>query len=119
MCQASHRAKLLVDRVRGQPSGFEVHAIANHHDAIKGQAGLGTVPGNELIDGVVVHAARGWRSETVEHRTFAVIQIGQSQHSATVIWLDSPFAHGDGPPAAVIGTTAARHTEASLLGDVS
>ena len=32
---------------------------------------------NELIDGVLVDTARGWRAEAVEHRQFAMIQIRQ------------------------------------------
>jgi hypothetical protein len=51
------------------------------------------------IDGVLVDAARRWRAETVEHSQFAMIQIRQSQTSATVIRLNSLFAHGgDGLP---------------------
>jgi len=30
-----------------------VHAVANDYDAIEGEAGLGAVPGDELIDGVL------------------------------------------------------------------
>jgi hypothetical protein len=38
------------------------------------------VPGNELIDGVFIDAARGWRAEAVEHCQFAMIQIRQPKY---------------------------------------
>jgi hypothetical protein len=83
-----------------------VHSVANDYDAIEGQTGLGAVPSNELIDGVLLHATRSWRAEAVEHRQFAMIQIRQAKHSATVIRLNSLFAHDDGLPCRRIGTTA-------------
>src|SRR5450755_153908 len=75
---------------------FQVHAVANHHDAVQCEPRFGAVPGNELIDGVFIDAARGWRAEAVEHRQSAMIQIRQPKHSATVVRLDSLFAHSDG-----------------------
>src|SRR6266481_1828021 len=114
MSEAAHGCELLVDGVCRQTTGFEVHAVANNHDAIEGQPGLGAVPGDELIDGVLVNAARGWRAEAVEHCQFAMIPIRQSKHSATVIRLDSLFAHGDGLPCRRIGTTADRLGDASI-----
>ena len=56
-----------------------------------GPSGIGVV-----IDG----------SEAVEHCQFAMIQIRQPKHSATVIRLDCLFAHGDGLLCRRIGTTA-------------
>jgi hypothetical protein len=40
---------------------------------------FGTVPGDELVDGVLVHPARGWRTEAVENCPLTMIQIGQSK----------------------------------------
>ena len=77
---------------------FKVHAVAHDDDAVEGQPGLGAVPGDELVDGVLVNSARSWRAEAVEHRQFAMIQVWKPKHSATVIRLDSVFAHGDGLP---------------------
>jgi hypothetical protein len=94
--QATHGCKLLIDGVGGQMPRFQVHAIAHDHDAVEGQPRLGAVPGDELINCVLVNAARGWRAEAVEHGQFAMIQIWKPKHSATVIWLDSVFAHSDG-----------------------
>jgi hypothetical protein len=68
----------------------------------------------ELIDGVLVNAARGRRAQAVEHCQFAMIQIRQPKHSATVIWLDSRFAHSDGLPCRRNGTTADRLGDASI-----
>ncbi len=85
---------------------FQVHAIAHDDDAIEGEAGLGAVPGDELVDGVLVDSARSWRAEAVEHRRFAMIQIRQAKHSATVIRLDPLFAHSDGLPVPRHGITA-------------
>ena len=73
---------------------------------LEGQAGLGAVPGDELVDGVLVHTARGWRAEAIEHGQLAVIQIRQAKHPATVIRLDFQFANGEGLPCRRIGTTA-------------
>ena len=96
MCEAAHGGKLLVDGIGGQTSGFQVHAVAHDDDAIEGQTGLGAIPCDELIDGVLVNAARGWRTQAVEYRQSAMIQIRQPKHAATVVRLDSLFAHGDG-----------------------
>jgi len=71
------------------------------------KARLGVVQGNDWsLAYSYVHAARGWRAEAVEHGQFAMIQIWQPKHSATVIRLDSVFAHGNGLPCRRIGTTA-------------
>jgi hypothetical protein len=98
MSKPSNRRELLVDGIGGQTPRFQVHAVANDHDAVESQSRFRAVPGDELVDGVLVHAARGRRAEAVEHGQFAMIQIRQSQHPATVIRLDSLFAHGDGLP---------------------
>jgi hypothetical protein len=55
--QTTHSCKLLVDGVGGQMPRFQVHAIAHDHDAVKGQAWLGAVPGDELVDGIPVNTA--------------------------------------------------------------
>jgi hypothetical protein len=56
--EAPHGCKLLVDGGGGQVPRFQVHTIVNDDDAIEGQPRLGTVPSNELIDGVLVNTAR-------------------------------------------------------------
>ena len=63
---------------------------------LKGESGFGAVPGDELVDGVFVNAARGRRAEAVKYRQFAMIQIWKQKHSVTVIRLDFLFAHSDG-----------------------
>jgi hypothetical protein len=83
-----------------------VHAVAHDYDPIQSEPWFGAVPGNELMDGVFIDAARGWGTEAIEHRQFAMIQIRQPKHSATVIRLDSLFAHSDGLPCRRMGTTA-------------
>jgi hypothetical protein len=35
-----------------------VYLVANDDDAVEGQTRFGAVPGNELIDGILVDAAR-------------------------------------------------------------
>jgi hypothetical protein len=114
MSEAAHGCKLLVDGVCRQTTGFEEHAVANDHDAIEGQPGLGAVPGDELIDGVLVNAARGWKAEAIEDCQFAMIQIRQTKHSATVIRFNSLFAHSHDLPCRRIGTTADRLDDASV-----
>src|SRR6202040_4236913 len=79
--QTAHGRELLVDGVRGQTSRLQVHAIADYDDAVEGKARLGAIPGDELVDGVLVHAARSWRAEAIEHCQFAMIEIGQTKHS--------------------------------------
>jgi hypothetical protein len=57
MSQTTHGCELLIDRVRGQTAGFQVHAVTHDHDAIESQARLRAVPSSELIDGVLVNPA--------------------------------------------------------------
>jgi hypothetical protein len=104
--ESSHRCKLLVDGVGGQMPRFQVHAIAHDHDAVEGQPRLGAIPGDELVDCVLVHPTRSRRAEAVKNGGLTVIQIRQAQHSATVIRLDSVFAHDDGLPVPRHGITA-------------
>src|SRR5437667_12297618 len=59
-------AELLINRVGGETSPFQEDAVANHDDAIESQAGLRAVPCDELLDGVLVDAARTRRRETVD-----------------------------------------------------
>ena len=40
LSQAAHGSQLLVDGVRGQTSGLQVHAIADYDDAVESQAWL-------------------------------------------------------------------------------
>ena len=94
--QPSNSGQLLVDGVRRQTSGFQVHAVANYHNAVECQSWFGAIPGDELIDRILVHAARGWRTEAVKHGPLAMIQIRQAKQPATVIRLDSLFAHSHG-----------------------
>jgi hypothetical protein len=56
-----------------------MHAIAHHDDAVEGEARFGTVPRDELVDGVLVNPARGWRTEAVEYCSLTMIQIRQSK----------------------------------------
>jgi hypothetical protein len=76
--QAAHGCKLLVDSVGGQMPRFQVHAIAHDHDPVEGQPWLGAIPGDELIDGILIDTARSWRAESVENGGFAVIEVGQA-----------------------------------------
>jgi hypothetical protein len=101
--KAAHGCELLVDGVRCQTAGFQVHAVANDGDAIEGEAWLGAIPGDKLIDRVLVHSARGGRAEAVEHCQFAMIQIRQPKHSATVIRLDFLLAQAAASHVAALG----------------
>ena len=65
-----------------------------------GPSGIGVV-----IDG----------SEAVEHCQFAMIQIRQPKHSATVIRLDSLFAHSDGLPCRSIWDDGGRLDDAKRV----
>jgi hypothetical protein len=83
-----------------------VHAVANHHDPVQSQSWFGAVPGDELIDSVLLDSARSGRAEAIENCRFTMIQVWEPEHSATVIRLDSVFAHDDGLQCRRIGTTA-------------
>jgi hypothetical protein len=71
--QTTHGCKLLVDGVGGQMPRFQVHAIANDHDAVEGQPRLGAVPSDELVDSILVHSARSWRAKAIEDCRFTMI----------------------------------------------
>jgi len=57
VCETAHGSELLVDGVGGQPSGFQVHAVANDDDTVESEPRLGAVPGNKLVNGIFVDAA--------------------------------------------------------------
>lgn len=48
----------------------KVHAIAHHDDSVESQPRLGAVPGDELVDGVLVDSARSRRAEAAENSRF-------------------------------------------------
>jgi hypothetical protein len=50
-----------------------MQTIAHDNDAIESEAGLGTVPGNELVNSELVDPTRSWGAEAVEHGSLAVI----------------------------------------------
>jgi len=54
--QLPNCSKLLVDGVGSQTPRFQVHPIAHDHDAVEGQPRLGAIPGNELVNSVLVHS---------------------------------------------------------------
>ena len=83
-----------------------MHAVADNHDAVEGEARFGTVPGDELVDGVLVDTARGWRAEAVEYGPLTMIQIRQSKQPATVIRLNLVLGHSDGLPVPRHGISA-------------
>ena len=86
MRESPHGGELLVDGVRRQISRFKIHAVADHDDAIEGQTWLRAVPRDELVDGVLIHAARSWGTETIEHGPLTMVQIGQAKYPATVVF---------------------------------
>src|ERR1700690_3504238 len=106
VCQPPNSGELLIDRVGSQSPPFQKHAVANHDDAIESQAGLRAVPGNELLDGVLVDAAGTRRSETVQYRQFGVIQVWQPKHGTTIVRLGLAFSHNWRPPLPQHGITA-------------
>jgi len=73
---------------------------------LKAEARFGTVPGDELVDGVLVDTARGWRAEAVEYCPLTMIQIRQSKQPATVIRLNFVLGHSDGLPVPRHGISA-------------
>jgi len=48
------------------------------------------------FDGILVDSAPSWRAEAIENCRFTMIQVWQAEHSATIVRLDSRFAHDDG-----------------------
>ena len=58
------------------------------------------------------YPARGRRNETVEDRQLAMVEIWNPEDPATVIWLDSLFAHDDG----LLGAVALEPRQAAWTG---
>ena len=112
--KATHGCELLVYVVGSQMPRFQVQTIAHDYDAVEGQPRLGAIPGDELVNGVLVDSTRSWRAEAVKNGGLAVIQVRQAEHSATVVRLASRFAHGDGLPCRSIEL---RHTVRGLQGE--
>ena len=52
-CSQSH-----VDGPRRQLASFEMNSVARDDRLVEGQAGLGTIPGDEFIDGMSIAALR-------------------------------------------------------------
>jgi hypothetical protein len=54
---------------------------------------------------MILCAARGWRAEAIEHRRFTMIQDWQAEHSATIVWPNSRFAHDKASSTGAVGNT--------------
>jgi hypothetical protein len=56
--EPAHGAEAQIDGSGGELPGLQMRAIAQDHDPVEGQARFGTIPVNELIDGVAIPALR-------------------------------------------------------------
>ena len=68
---------------------------------------------NVLAGQLFVDAARAGRREAVEHRHLGVVEVWQPERFATIIRLDSVFAHGDGLPCRSLWDYGSRRYDAS------
>ena len=85
MRQPAYGSEVLVDGAGGQTARFHMHSVTHDHDAVECEARFRAVPGRELLDGVFINPARGRRTETVEDRHFAMIEVRYPEDPATVI----------------------------------
>ena len=63
--------------VAGASPLFEVISIAEHDGAVESEAGLRTVPGDELADRVLVGSLAAGRRQAVEDGRFGVFEVGK------------------------------------------
>src|ERR1700734_4325358 len=91
-----------------------MHAIPDCNDALKANRGSEQYQAMNWSMAYSYTRREGGEPRLLSTRQFAMIQIWKSKHSATVIRLDSVFAHGDGLPCRRIGTTANRLGDASI-----
>src|SRR5215469_11348149 len=82
---------------------FQVHAVADDHNPVERQPWLGAKPSDELVNGELVDATRGWRAEAIEYCQLAVVQVRQSKNSAPIVWFCSVCTHANGLPRRGIG----------------
>ena len=68
-----------IDRSRCVSALFEVNPIPEHDGAVEREAGLRTVPGNELADRVVVGALPAGGCQGIQHRRLAVFEVWEGQ----------------------------------------
>ena len=73
--QPSHGRHSHVDRPGRQAAILQVNPIPHHHGFVEGQAWFRTVPGDELIDRMLVSAPRVRRTEAPQDCCFRVLQI--------------------------------------------
>ena len=73
--QPSHSSHSHVDRPGREAALFQVKPIAQDHCFVEGQSWFRTVPGDELIDSVLISAPRVRRTKAPEDCGFRVFQI--------------------------------------------
>ncbi len=71
-----HCSESSIDSSCCEQAIFEENAIAGDHNLVERQAWLGAVPLNEFIDRVSISALRLGRAKAIQHRRFAVVEIG-------------------------------------------
>ena len=79
MSQAPHGGQAHVDRTRGQLPALQVDPLTGDDRFVKGQARLGAIPKDELINRVSITSLRGRGTQAAKHGGFGLIQIRKSE----------------------------------------
>jgi hypothetical protein len=74
-----NRGEPKVNRGRRIPALFQVNAVPEHNRAVEGEAGLRTVPGDELANGMVVGPLATGGCQAVQHRRLGLFEVRERQ----------------------------------------
>src|SRR5713101_1228660 len=78
---------------------------ADNDNGTESQSWFRAVPSDELLDSVLVCAARTGRGKAIQYCQLRVVQISQSQHYATVVRFDFLVTHAGGLPCRITPIT--------------
>lgn len=79
---AAYRRQTQIDGVWSVPFLLQVNPVSQDHRAIEGQARLGAIPLDEVVDGMVVRSLPAHGCEGIEDSGFGLFEIGQ----CTPLW---------------------------------
>ncbi len=86
---SAHRRQTQIDGVWSVPFLLQVNPVSQDHCAIEGQARLGAIPLDEVIDGMVVRSLPAHGCEGIEDSGFGLFEIGQCQDALRRFLLSS------------------------------
>ena len=95
---AAYRRQTQIDGLRSVPFLLQVNPVSQYHGAIEGQARLGAIPLDEVVDGMVVRSLPAHGGEGIEDSGFSLFEIRQCQDLLRRFVLLSRLRHGRRPP---------------------